>query len=59
MEFQSWKVNFRTEVCLRTADLQITMHWITEGEIEKSIDELMTSLAIDCAASALKKFFNT
>ena len=25
MEFQSWKVNFRTEVCLRTADPQITI----------------------------------
>ena len=43
MEFQSWKVNFRTEFCLRTADLQITMLWIKEVEIAKSIDELMTS----------------
>ena len=43
MEFQSWKVNFRTEVCLRTADPQITMLWITEVEIAKSIDELVTS----------------
>ena len=25
VEFPSWKVNFRTEVCLRTADPQITM----------------------------------
>ena len=33
MEFQSWKVNFRTE---------ITMHWIKEVEIAKSIDELVT-----------------
>ena len=46
MEFQSWKVNFRTEVCLRTADPQITMHWIQEVEIAKSIDELLTSSSI-------------
>ena len=43
MEFQSWKVNFRTEVCLRTADPQITMLRIKEVEIAKSIGELMTS----------------
>ena len=43
MEFQSWKVNFRTEVRLRAADPQITMLWIKEVEIAKSIDELMTS----------------
>ena len=41
MELQSWKVNFRTEV-LRTADPQITMLWIKEVEIAKSIDELLT-----------------
>ena len=46
MEFQSWKVNFRTEVCLRTADPQITMFWIKEVEIAESIDELMTSRSI-------------
>ena len=32
MEFQSWKVNFRTEVCLGTADLQVTILWIKEVE---------------------------
>ena len=70
-EFQSWKVNCRTEVCLRTADLQITMLWIKEVEIAKSIDELVASrsivekdfLAIDMLgamiASALKKLLNT
>ena len=46
VEFQSWKDNFRTEVCLRTADPQITMFWIKEVEIAKSIDELMTSRLI-------------
>ena len=43
---QSWKINFRTEVCLRTADPQITMLWIKEFEIPKSIDELVTSRSI-------------
>ena len=71
MEFQSWKVNFRTEVCLRTADPQITLHWIEEVEIAKSIDELMTSRWIvghdfpdfdvidEMIASALKKLLKT
>ena len=72
MEFQSWKVNFRTVVCLRTADPQITMFWIKE-EIAESIDELMTARWITgklffffdydmldaMIASALKKLFNT
>ena len=71
MEFQSWKVNFKSEVCLRTADPQITMHWIKEVEIAKSIDELVTSRSIvghafpdfemldAMIASALKKLLNT
>ena len=25
MEFESWKVNFKTEVCAKTANPQITM----------------------------------
>ena len=33
LKFQSWKFNFRTEVCLRTADPQVTMLWIKEVEI--------------------------
>ena len=46
MEFQSWKDNFKTEVCSKTADPQLTMLWIKEVEIAKSIDELMTSRSI-------------
>ena len=59
-------------MCLRTADPQITMHWIKEVEIAKSIDELMTSRSIvgrtdfpdsdmldAMIASALKKLLNT
>ena len=43
LEFQSWKVNFKTEVCAKSADPLLTMHWIKEVDIAKSIDELMTS----------------
>ena len=72
MEFQSLKVNFRTEVCLRTTDPQITMLWIKEVEVAKSTDELVTSRSIiwqpnfpdfdmldAMIASALKKLINT
>ena len=46
MEFQSWKVNSKTDVCSKTADPHLTMHWIKEVETAKSIDELMTSRSI-------------
>ena len=46
MEVQSWKVNFNTEVCSKAADPCLTMRWIKEVEIEKSVDELMTSQSI-------------
>ena len=72
MEFESWKVNFKTEVCAKTANPQITMSWITEVERGKSIDESSTSQSIlgrtdfpDCEmldvmiASALKKILNS
>ena len=72
MEFQSWKDNFKTEVCSKSADPHLTMHWIKEVEIAKSIDELMTSRSnvgrtdfpdydmLDAMiASASKKLLNT
>ena len=46
MEFLSWKVNFKTEVCSKTADPYLTMQWIKEVETAKSIGELMTSRSI-------------
>ena len=46
MESQSWKIDFRTEGCLRTADPRVTMLWIKEVVIAKSIDELVTSRSI-------------
>ena len=46
MDFQSWKLNFRTEVCKRTVDPQVTMLWIIEVEVAKSNDSLVTSRSI-------------
>ena len=46
MKIQSWKVDFKTEVCAKTADPNFTMQWIKEVEIAKSIDELMISRSI-------------
>ena len=37
MELRSWKLNFRTEIRMRTAELQVTMLWIKEVEVAKSI----------------------
>ena len=72
MEFQSWKVHFKTEVCAKSAFPHITMLWIKEVEIAESIDELVTSRLImgrtdvpdydmldAMIASALKKLLNT
>ena len=46
MEFQSLKVNFKTEVCASSRFPHMTMHWITEVEMAKSIDDLMTTRSI-------------
>ena len=46
LEFQSWPVNFKTEVCANSAFLRITMHWNKEVETAKSIDDLVTSQSI-------------
>ena len=72
MEFESCKVNFKTEVCPKSADPQLTMQWIKEVEIAKSIDDLVTSRSITgrrdfpdydmldaMIVSALKKLLNT
>ena len=42
----SWKFKFKTEVCSKSADPHLTMHWIKEVEIAKLIDDLMTSQSI-------------
>ena len=46
MEFQSWKVIFKTEVCTRTAKPHLTMHWIKEVEMAKSIGDRLTARSI-------------
>ena len=46
LELQSWKANFKTEVCSKTADPHLTMHWIKEVEIAESKDDLLTSQSI-------------
>ena len=71
MEFQSWKVNFKTEVCSKTENPHLTKHWIKEVEMAKSMGELMTSRSIvertdfpdfdmldAMIASALKRFLD-
>ena len=72
IEFQSWKVNFKTEVCSKSADPRLTMHWRSKKvEIAKSIGELMTPRSIvertdfpdndlldAMIASALKRLLN-
>ena len=71
-EFQSSKVNFKTEVFSQSADPHLTMHWIEEVERAKSIDELLTSRSIvgrrdftDCdmldamIVSSLKRLLST
>ena len=47
VHFQCWRVNFKTEECESTRFPQLTMSWINEVEMEKSIDDLMTSQSIE------------
>ena len=47
VDFQCWKVNFKTKVCAISSHPTITMSWIKEAEIAKSIDDLMTSQSIE------------
>ena len=72
MEFLSWTVIFETEVRSKSADPHLTVHWIKEVELAKSMNELVTSRSIvgrndfpdydmldAMVASALKKLLNT
>ena len=45
-KIQCWKVNFKTEVCSKSPDPNLTMQWIKEVEIARSIDDLKTSRSI-------------
>ena len=45
-EFQSWIVNFRTEVCSKAKNPTRALQWITEIEAAKSLDDLITPKSI-------------
>ena len=72
MEFQSWTINFRTEVVYEQPILRSPRYGSKKLKIAKSIDELVTSRSIAgqhnfpdfdmldaMIASALKKLLNT
>ena len=41
LEFQIWRVHFKTEVCANSAFLHITLHLIKKVEIANSTDDLL------------------
>ena len=45
-EFQSWIVNFRTEVCSKANDPTLALQWIMEIETAQSLDDLITPKSI-------------
>ena len=45
-EFQSWRVNFRTDVCSKAKNPCLAMIWIKEIETAKTIDDLITPKSI-------------
>ena len=45
-EFQSWIVNFRTEVCSKANNPTLALQWIKEIEATKSLDDLITPTSI-------------
>ena len=45
-DFQCWRVNFKTTVCVSTPFPQLAMLWINEVEMAKSMDHLVTSQSI-------------
>ena len=46
MEFQSWIVNFRTEVCSKAKNPMLALQCIKEIEVAKSLDDLITPKSI-------------
>ena len=69
-EFQSWIVNFRTEVCSKAKNPTLALQWIKEIETAKSLDDLITPKSMtgkdvpDCEeldlmmAAALKRCYD-
>ena len=54
-EFQSWIVNFRTEVCSKAKNPTLALQWIKEIEAAKSLDDLITPKSITGMAAALQR----
>ena len=46
-DFQCWRVTFKTELCVSTSFLQLTVAWINEVKLAGSIDDLLTSQSIE------------
>ena len=46
-DFQCWRANFKTEVCVKIPFSQLTMSWINEVEMAKSVDDPLTSQSIE------------
>ena len=45
-DFQSWRVNFRTEVCSKAKNPRLALQWVKEIETAKSLDDLITPKSI-------------
>ena len=46
-DFQCWQLKFKTEVCSCSGGRTISMLWIKEAEVAKSVDDLMTLQSIE------------
>ena len=66
-KFQSWSVNFRTEVCSKAKNPIRALQWIKEIEAAKSLDDFITPKSTtgkdftdyeELEASALKRFYD-
>ena len=44
--FQTWTVNFRTEVCSKAKNPMLALQWIKEIEVAKSLEDLITLRSI-------------
>ena len=46
-DFQCWRVNFKTEVCVSASTPELNMSWINEVEMAGFLDDLVTSQSIE------------
>ena len=54
MECQCWNVNFKTEICSKTADPHLTMQWI-KGSWDSKVNWRTFDIAIDCGTNWLPR----